>query len=198
MMNLAESQTLINLMRAFAGESQARNRYTFAASLADQQNLNCIKRIFDYTAEQEKEHAEQFFSRLRSAGIANIQIDAGYPVDLKTDVPSLLRYAQHNEFEEHQIAYPGFARIAREEGFVDIAALFERTAIVEQSHGSRFAALADQLESGTLFRAQQDTDWICLNCGFVHHGPEAPGVCPLCAHNQGYYLRKEFAPYAGI
>ena len=197
-MNIAESNTIVNLMRAFAGESQARNRYTFAAGMADEQNLHCIKRIFDYTADQEKEHAEQFFNCLRNAGIANVQIEAGYPVDLKMDVAALLRAAQHNEFEEQQIAYPGFARVAREEGFADIGMLFERIATVELTHGNRFATLADLLEAGELFRAPQETDWICLNCGYVHHGTEAPVRCPLCHHDQGYYLRREHAPYAGF
>jgi len=197
-LNILESNTIVNLMRAFAGESQARNRYTFAAGLANEQNLACIKRIFDYTADQEKEHAEQFFNCLRNAGAENVQIEAGYPVDLKMDVLSLLRAARHNEFEEHQIAYPGFARVAREEGFNDIALLFEQTASVELLHGNRFAKLADLLESGMLFRAEQETEWFCLNCGYVHRGMEAPGRCPLCKHDQGYYLRREHAPYAGF
>ena len=194
-MNLANTKTLENLMRAFAGESQARNRYYMAASAAKNQQLQCIQRIFEYTANQEFEHAEIFFKRLKTGGIKNIEITAGYPVDLQDDALYLLREAHHNEYEEHQVAYPAFARMAQEEGFADIARIFTQIAEIERSHGDRFGTLADQLQAGTLFCGNQDSRWLCLNCGYIHTGEEAPKICPVCSHVQGYFLNERYAPY---
>lgn len=196
-MHLSESKTLENLMRAFAGECQARTRYNFAASAAKQAQLPCIQHVFDYTAGQEYEHAELFFKHLRGAGLRNVNITAGYPVDLKPDALSLLRDAQHNETEEHRIAYPDFARIAREEGFQDIALLFDGIARIEQTHAERFERLANWLEAGKLFAAgDPKARWVCLNCGNVVEAAEAPARCPVCQHEQGYYIRAEYAPFA--
>jgi len=194
-MNLANTKTLENLMRAFAGESQARNRYYMAASAAKKEQLPCIQRIFEYTANQEFEHAEIFFKRLKMGGVKNIEITAGYPVDLQDDVLYLLREAHHNEYEEHQIAYPSFARIAQEEGFQDIARIFSQIAEIERSHGDRFSCLADRIQAGTLFRGNPDSRWLCLNCGYIHTGEEAPKICPVCSHVQGYFLNESHAPY---
>lgn len=194
-MNLANTKTLENLMRAFAGESQARNRYNMAASAAKEAQLPCIQRIFDYTAQQEYEHAEIFFKRLKSGGVKNIEITAGYPVDLQNDVLYLLREAHHNEYEEFQIAYPTFGQVAQGEGFADIARIFNQIAQIERSHGDRFETLADRLQAGTLFRGNADSRWLCLNCGYVHTGEEAPKVCPVCSHVQGYFLDENYAPY---
>lgn len=196
-MNLSESRTLQNLMRAFAGESQARNRYYFAASNAKNEKLPVLERVFKYTADQEYEHAGIFFKYLRSAGMKNVDICAGYPVDLQTDSLSLLRDAGHNEFEEQRIIYPDFARVASEEGFVEIANSFTAIARIEQTHGERFELLANWLESGRLFSdPKPETHWLCLNCGHIVDGTEAPGMCPVCRHEQGYFVREEYAPFA--
>lgn len=195
-MNLSESKTLQNLMRAFAGESQARNRYYFAASAAKNAKLPMIQRVFEYTADQEYEHAGIFFKHMRTAGVKNVDIAGGYPVDLQTDVLSLLRDAQHNESEEHHIVYPDFARIADEEGFGNIARSFRGIAAIEQSHGDRFALLANWMEDGELFKSSRPVRWLCLNCGSIIEGCEAPAMCPVCQHEQGYYIREEYAPFA--
>lgn len=195
-MNLSESKTLQNLMCAFAGECQARTRYYFAASAAKNAKLPAIQRVFEYTADQEYEHAGVFYKHMRSAGVKNINICAGYPVDLQTDVLSLLRDAQHNESEEHHIVYPDFALIAETEGFTDIARSFRGIAVIEKSHGDRFALLANWMENGKLFSGEAGTRWLCLNCGNVIEGTEAPGMCPVCQHEQGYYIREEYAPFA--
>jgi len=194
-MEFKGSQTMFNLMRAFAGESQARNRYTFAASAAKKEQLAVVEQVFLYTAGQEKEHAELFYNRLVTAGAPNIEITAGYPVDFPGDVLSLLRLAHRNKYEEFHPVYADFARAAEAEGFSDIAATFRNIAAIEQTHGDRFGLLADQLEAGTLFRSETENDWVCHNCGYVHRGTEAPGICPVCYHDRGYYARLDFAPW---
>lgn len=196
-MNLSGSKTFENLMRAFAGECQARTRYNFAAEAAKNEKLPCIQRAFQYTAAQEYAHASLFYQQARAAGLKNVDLCGGYPVDLKADVLSLLRDAQHNEAQEHSIVYPDFARIAREEGFEPIAFLFDGVARIEETHGARFAQFADWLEGGKLFSTGGEaTRWVCLNCGNVVEGPDAPGRCPVCSHEQGDYIREEYAPFA--
>jgi len=196
-MNLSQSKTIENLMKAFAGESQAWTRYYFAAENAKNEKLPVIQRVFEYTADQEYEHAGIFLKHMRTAGVENVNISAGYPIDLNNDCLSLLRYAQHNENEEHHIVYPEFAMIAREEGFTEIALSFENIARIEQSHGERFALLANWMEDGKLFMSDgQKTRWVCLNCGHIFEGPEAPKMCPVCQHEQGYFIREEYAPFA--
>ena len=195
-MNLCESRTLVNLMRAFAGECQAHARYYYAAEAAKHQKLPVIQQAFQYTADQEYEHAGVFLKQLRTAGLENVDISAGYPVDLETDALALLRSAQHGEAEERSILYPDFARVAREEGFEPIAFLFDAIAKVEGTHSDRFAELANLLESGQLFSAGGgQTRWVCLNCGHVIEGPDAPAQCPVCQHEQGYFVRQPYAPY---
>lgn len=196
-MNLSESQTLTNLLRAFAGESQARNRYTFAASAAKKEKLPCIQEVFLYTAGQEKEHAEIFFNHLKEAQMETAVItDAGYPIDLQNDVLSLLKSAHHNEMEEFSSAYPAFAKTARDEGFNNIARSFELIAPIEKTHGERFEALAQLLESGKLFVSDVECGWICLNCGYVFRGFEAPPSCPVCSHDRGYFVRLSMSPWS--
>ena len=195
-MNLSESRTLANLMRAFAGECQAHARYYYAAEAAKHQKLPVIQQAFQYTADQEYEHAGVFLKQLRTAGLKNVDISAGYPVDLETDALALLRSAQHGEAEERSILYPDFARIAREEGFEPIASLFDAIAKIEGTHSDRFAELANLLESGQLFSTGDgQTRWVCLNCGHVIEGPDAPAQCPVCQHEQGYFVRQEYAPF---
>lgn len=191
------SETKENLMRAFAGESQARNRYTIAASQAKQENLHVIEAVFTFTADQEKEHAQIFYNYLSSLGGESIQIDGAYPVDIDKEVAKLLRFAQHNEYEEHDDVYKHFGEKAKEEGFLDVAATFQMIAKIEKTHGDRFGLFADLLEQNKLFVSDVDTAWMCLECGNIIRGTSVPEVCPVCHHNRGYYIRLELAPYTG-
>jgi rubrerythrin len=196
-MELKNSETLRSLMRAFAGESQARNRYTFAASLCKQQKLHVVEAIFQFTANQEKEHAEIFFNHMKELSGQTVAIDGSYPVDLTNDVVQLLRNAQHNEYEEHDPVYKSFGDIASEEGFSAIASSFHKIAEIEQTHGNRFGYLADLLSQGKLFVSDVACDWMCLNCGYIFQGTQAPKLCPVCSHDQGFFIRLEMAPYGG-
>ena len=190
-----ESETRINLMRAFAGESQARNRYTFAASQAKQQQLHVLETIFKLTADQELAHAKVFYDFLQNEENQTVNIEAGYPVDLKGDMLDVLRAAQHNEMEEHNDAYPSFAQVAEQEGFPRIATAWKMIAEIEKTHADRFGNFANLLEKAQLFADDQQVSWMCLNCGYIHTGKEAPSVCPVCTHNQGYFVRLDMAPY---
>ena len=194
-MELKDSKTKINLMKAFAGESQARNRYTFAAGEAKKQQLHVIEAIFIYTAGQEKEHAELFYDALGELKGENINIEGGYPVDKSTNILELLKSAVHNEQEEFSPVYPDFAKMAKEEGFIKVANLFDKIALIEKTHAERFMQFANLLENNKLFSDDSEVEWVCLNCGHVHKGKEAPKNCPVCDHNQGYFIRKEFSPY---
>ena len=195
-MSLKDTKTKENLMRAFAGESQARNRYTFAASEAKKQGLPVIEAVFTYTAGQEKEHAEIFMDFLAEFADETIYIgDAGYPVDPVGDVAKLLRAGQHNEFEEHDVVYAAFADTAEQEGFPQIAAAFRMIASIEKTHGERFARFAELLEQKKLFVSDVETGWVCLNCGHVHRCKQSPQSCPVCHHEQGYFIRLDLAPY---
>ncbi|WP_352415293.1 rubrerythrin [Oscillibacter ruminantium] len=196
-MELKNSETKINLMRAFAGESQARNRYTFAAGQAKQQKLHVIEAVFTFTANQEKEHAEIFYNHLKELSGETIQIDGGYPVDAAQDIAKLLRMAQHNEFEEFDPVYPAFGATAKEEGFAKVANSFDMISKIEQTHGERFGNLADLLEQGKLFLSDVECGWMCLNCGYVFTGKGAPEKCPVCDHDKGYFIRLSMAPYTG-
>ncbi|WP_293009715.1 MULTISPECIES: rubrerythrin [unclassified Oscillibacter] len=194
-MDLKNSETKISLMRAFAGESQARNRYTFAASQAKKQGLHVIEAAFLFTANQEKEHAEVFYKHLGELSGETVQIDGGYPVDAAQDMAALLRMARHNELEEFGDAYPAFAEIAKKEGFSRIADSFSRIAAIEKTHADRFELLADLLERERLFVADVECGWMCLNCGYVFTGKTAPEKCPACDHDRGYFIRLTMAPY---
>ena len=196
MSDLQTSETLKNLMRAFAGESQARNRYTFAAGLCRQQKLHVLEAVFLFTAGQEKEHAEIFYNHMKAVSGSTIHIDGGYPVTVTNDVLRLLRDAQHNEYEEFDPVYPSFGETARAEGFPEVAASFEQIARIELTHGNRFGRLADLLENGKLFVSDVKCGWMCLNCGYVLESLEAPRQCPVCSHDQGWFIRLEMAPYS--
>ena len=193
--DLKNSETLKNLMRAFAGESQARNRYTFAASVCRQQKLHVVEAVFRFTADQEKEHAEIFYNHMKELAGQTVAIDGTYPVDLTNDVKELLRKAQHNEYEEWEHDYAGFARTAMEEGFPLVGKLFENIAGVEKIHGDRFGRFADLLEREQLFVSDVQCAWMCLNCGYIFEGTAAPKVCPVCQHDQGFFVRLEMAPF---
>lgn len=194
-MDFKDSETKDNLMRAFAGESQARNRYTFAAGQAKKENLYVVSAVFRYTADQEKEHAQVFYNHLKELSGDTIHVNGGYPVDLADDVAKLLRMAQHNEYEEHDPVYKAFGDKAKAEGFLHVASSFYQIAEIEKIHGDRFGRLAELLEQNKLFVSDVKTAWMCLNCGFVFEGERVPEKCPVCNHDKGYFIRFELSPY---
>ena len=191
-----DSRTRENLMRAFAGESQARNRYTFAASAARKEKLEAVARVFEFTADQERAHAKVFYDLLLPSAGQNIAIDGNYPIDLSDKTLDLLKAARHNEYEEFEHDYAAFAEIAHREGFDLIGGQFQLIAQIEKTHGDRFGLLAELLEKGTLFGGDNHQEvWMCLNCGEIITASLAPQVCPVCRHGQGYYVRLDMAPY---
>ena len=192
---LKDSKTKDNLMRAFAGESQARNRYTFGASQAKSEKLALIEQVFIYTANQEKEHAEIFYNHLKDLSGQTIFIDGGYPVDIYGSMQQTLKAAQHNEYEEWEKVYKEFAKIAKEEGFMQVAFSFEKIAEIEKVHGDRFGKFANYIETNTLFTSANEEKWLCLNCGHIHIGKQAPNICPVCQHPQGYFIRYAESPF---
>lgn len=194
-MEFNQSETKKNLMRAFAGESQARNRYTFAADQAKKQGLYVIEHVFRFTADQEKAHAKIFYDLLKDAAGETIEVDGGYPVDISPNILDLLKMAQHNEYQEHDDAYKNFADMAQEEGLGKAAARFRTIAEIEKVHGDRFGEFARLLESNQLFVSNVETKWMCLNCGHIYEGKEVPEKCPVCDHEQGWFIRLELAPY---
>jgi len=195
MPDFKNTETVKNLMRAFAGESQARNRYTFAAGTAKKEGLPVIEAVFGFTAGQEKEHAEIFYSYLKELTGETIFIDGGYPVDLYDNTVDLLKSARHNEYEEYNDVYKNFGEIAAKEGLSQISKTFSNIAEIEKIHGDRFALFAEYMEKNQLFISEVETSWMCLNCGYVSKGTQAPKVCPVCRHEQGYFIRLELAPY---
>ncbi len=190
----AQSETAQNLMRAFAGESQARNRYTIAANAALQAKQQLLHDLFTFTANQEKEHAALLYQMLAELNGQNIRIEGGYPVQATTDLLSLVQSAIHNETEEATVVYPQFAGIAREEGFVKQADFFTRLAAIEQTHADRFARFAELMSQSKLFSGGVQ-GWMCLNCGHIHEGASAPEICPVCSHPQGYFVRTDLSPF---
>ena len=193
-----ESETLKNLMLAFAGESQARNRYTFAAALCRGQSFHVLDAVFTFTANQEKEHAQIFYNHMKAACGKQVHICGDYPAHASRDALDLLRMARDCEMLEADSAYPAFGRTAAEEGFPAIANSFERIADIERAHGNRFARYADWMEHGQLYVAEQECGWLCLNCGHIHWGTDAPKTCPVCTHAQGFFIRLDAAPYGGL
>lgn len=187
-MNLKDSKTKENLMRAFAGESQARNRYYIASEVAKNEKLFIVQEVFKYTADQERAHAKVFYDKLKEFAGENIEICGAYPLDTYTTTLELLKASHHNEMEEHDDVYKNFAKVAQEEGFPDIAATFEKIASIEKVHGDRFLTFANELENGTLFKKAEDIQWMCTHCGFVYEGKSAPVVCPVCHYPQSYYI----------
>ena len=190
--DFASSRTAVNLMRAFAGESQARNRYTFAAQKADKMQCSLISLIFEFTANQEKEHAQIFYDHLKQLSGSNINIDAGYPVGNFDTLEQLLEDSVHNEYEEYESAYPEFAAVAKQEGYNDIAYSFEKIALIEKTHAERFKCFAQLMKDGKLYTGNAQTAWLCLNCGHIHIGAEAPQQCPVCKHAQGYFVPDKY------
>ena len=183
-MSLRGTQTEKNLLAAFAGESQARNRYTYFASKARKEGYRQIAAIFEETANQEKEHAEREFKFLEGG---DVEIQASYPAGVIGTTLENLKAAAAGEHYENTEMYPGFAEIAEKEGFTEIAAVFRKIAVAEKRHEQRYLALARNIETGTVFKREKPVRWVCRNCGYVHEGTEPPEVCPACAHPKEYY-----------
>ncbi len=178
------TETEKNLLTAFAGESQARNRYTFFASKAKQDGLVQISEIFQETADQEKEHAKRFFKFLEGG---TAQVNASFPAGIVGTTLENLRAAASGEEHEWTEMYPGFAVIARKEGFEEIAVAFEAISVSEKQHGKRYKELADNIEAGLVFKRNDVVTWRCRNCGYLHEAKEAPNICPACIHPQAYF-----------
>jgi rubrerythrin len=190
MASIKGTKTEVNILTAFAGESQARNRYTFFASKAKKEGYEQISRLFEETASQEKEHAERLFKFLEG-GEATIK--AAYPAGKIGTTAENLVEAANGEKYEHDIMYPGFAKVAQEEGFAEAAAAMRNIAIAEKHHEERYLSMLKELQAGTLFHKPEQIVWECLNCGYLHIGAEAPKLCPACAHPQAYFARKRDA-----
>ena len=180
------SRTEKNLLTAFAGESQARNRYTYFASVAKKEGYIQISNIFEETAENEKEHAKRFFKFLEG-GSSPINSEASFPLGIIADTKTNLLNAAKGENEEWTHIYPEYAKIATEEGFESIAKVFEEIAKVEKNHEARYLKLAKNIEKGKVFKKDKVVKWKCNNCGYIYEGTEAPEICPACAHPQSYF-----------
>jgi len=182
--SLKGTKTEKNLLAAFAGEAQARNRYTYFASAAKKEGFEQISRFFLETAENEKEHAKVFFKYLEGG---DVEIVAAYPAGIIGNTLKNLEAAAAGENMEWTELYAGFADVAREEGFAEVARSFEQIAKVEMFHEKRYRRLAANIDAGEAFRKKAATKWHCMNCGYVHEGNEAPDECPACRHPQSYY-----------
>jgi rubrerythrin len=184
MSKIKGTKTEQNLLKAFAGESQARNRYSYAASVAKKEGYEQIAAIFLDTADNEKQHAKRFF-RFLEGGM--LEITAAYPAGVTGTTFDNLKAAADGEHEEHSILYPEFARIAKEEGFPQVATQFNLVAKAEMHHEDRYRELLKNLELKTTFKKTKSTKWVCRECGYIHEGPEAPEKCPCCDHPQAFF-----------
>jgi rubrerythrin len=184
MPNIKGTETEKNLLKAFAGESQARNRYTYFASAAKKEGLVQIADIFQETADQEKEHAKRFFKFLEGG---SLEISATFPTGVVGTTAENLEAAAGGEHEEWTELYPGFAAKAREEGFEAVAIVFEKISIAEKQHEKRYNDLLKNLNEGKVFKKNGKVVWRCRNCGFIHESEEAPAMCPACAHPQAHF-----------
>jgi rubrerythrin len=178
------TKTEKNLLTAFAGESQARNRYTYFAGQARKDGFVQIADIFDETANQEKEHAKRFFSFLEGGAV---EIEWAFPAGVIGTTLQNLRAAAAGEHEEHTKMYPGIAKVAREEGFEAVAKAFEFISVAEKQHEKRYNDLAANVEAGRVFKRDKKVVWRCRNCGYLHEGTEAPNMCPACEHPQAHF-----------
>ncbi len=182
--DLKGTRTERNLLIAFAGESQARNRYTFFASQAKKEGYVQIAAIFQETAEQEKEHAKRFFKFLQGG---EVEITAAFPAGKIGTTLENLEAAADGEKHEHTVMYPEYAKIAREEGFEVIARVFEAVAVAERNHEKRYRDFAENIKAGRVFKREKKVVWRCRNCGYLHEGEEAPEMCPACAHPRAHF-----------
>ncbi len=183
-MSLKGSQTEKNLLCAFAGESQARNRYTYFAGQAKKEGFEQISFIFGETADQEKEHAKRFFKPLEGG---ELEIQASFPAGVIGSTLENLKAAAGGEHFEHTELYPGFAKTAREEGFETIGTLFDAISVAEKQHEKRYNDLTANIEAGRVFTRDSEVVWRCRNCGYLHTAKDAPEACPACAHPQAYF-----------
>ena len=184
MKTLKGTQTEKNLMISFAGESQAKNRYTFFAKQAKKDGYEQIAGIFEETAKQEEEHAKLFFKYLQGG---MVEFTASFPAGQILDTKSNLKAAAEGEHEEWTKDYPSFADTAEKEGFADIAHSFREIAEVEEEHEKRYRKLLENIEKNRVFEREEKVYWYCRNCGYVHFGTKAPESCPACKHPQAYY-----------
>jgi rubrerythrin len=187
-MSIKGTRTEQNLLKSFAGESQARSRYTFFAGVARKEGLEQVAGVFAETAEQEKEHAERFFKFLEGG---MVEITAAYPAGKIGTTADNLLAAANGEREEWDELYPEFARVADEEGFPAVAAAFRHIATVEAEHEKRYRKLLDRVAAGKFFDRDEEITWQCRNCGFVYRGASAPKACPACAHPRAYFEEKK-------
>ena len=186
-MEFKGSETEKNLLKAFAGESQARNRYTYFASVAKKEGYEQISAIFLETADNEKEHAKIFFKHLEKSGGMAVEITASYPAGKIGTTKENLLASANGEKEEWTAIYPNFEKIARKEGFKDIAESFKEIAEVETQHEKRYRKLLKNVEEKKVFKKDKVVRWKCRNCGYIHEGPQAPDECPACKHPKSYY-----------
>lgn len=184
MKSIKGTQTEKNLLTAFAGESQARNRYTYFASQARKEGYEQIAAIFLETADNEKEHAKRLFKFLEGG---EVEITGAFPAGVIGDTKENLKAAAAGENYEHTTMYPEFARTAEQEGFTEIAAVFRAIAVAEKQHEKRYLALLDNIEKGRVFKRDSVVKWKCRNCGYIHEGTEAPEKCPACAHPRAFF-----------
>ncbi len=183
-MKLKGSKTEKNITTAFAGESQARNRYTYFSSAARKEGFMQISAIFEETANQEKEHAKRLFKLLEGG---EVEIQAAFPAGVIETTAGNLKAGAAGENYEWTDMYPSFAKVAREEGFDEIAGIFESIAVAEKQHEKRYLALLKNVEEGKVFKKDKPVVWRCLNCGYLHEGTEAPDTCPACDHPQVHF-----------
>jgi len=185
-------ETLKNLVKAFMGESMARNRYTFYAKVAKEEGYVFVQRVFLETAENEKEHAEtlfEFIQKLRTSEELSVEMSA--PLVLANTVENL-RVAIAGEHYEFSQMYPEFADVAEKEGYEDIAKRLRSIAKAEEHHEKRYRILLEAIQNGTYFKRDEEIEWVCLECGYIHRGTEPPEECPSCGHEKAYYVAKEF------
>ncbi len=182
--SLKGTQTEKNLLKAFAGESQARNRYTYFAGVAKKEGLVQISSIFEETANQEKEHAKRMWKFLEGGCV---EITASYPAGISSNTLDNLKAAADGEHEEWAVDYPAFAEVARAEGFEEVAEAFLCISVAEKQHEKRYRDLYNNLMNGKVFKKDEKVTWRCRNCGYLHEGTEAPELCPACKHPQAYF-----------
>lgn len=187
-MSLKGTQTEKNILTAFIGESQARNKYTYFASVAKKEGYVQISKIFEETANHEKEHAKRLFKFLEGG---DAEITATFPAGKIGTTLENLKAAAEGENEEYSEMYPDFAKVAREEGFEEIADVMDNIAIAEKYHEERYNALIANIESGSVFKKGESITWRCQNCGYNHEGAEAPDECPACAHPRAHFEIKD-------
>ena len=187
-MSIKGTQTEKNLLKSFAGESQARNRYTMFAKIAKKEGYEQIAELFTETANNELEHAKVFFRHLEGGAL---EITATYPAGIEGTTQENLLAAADGENEEWEDIYPEFARIADEEGFKKVAASFRMIAKIEKDHEERYRKLFANIEEEIVFKSEEQTAWFCRNCGHVHFGKNAPGMCPVCDHPKAYFEKKK-------